>query len=207
MQVKLRKRKNKMTRQKNQLMKYNDQELELLRVLFKDNEDLLFVIRKVFLQFDLEEAERKMLDNIMNDKTFALLKKIFLPELDPDAPLFQMTDLILTLKYEMEGKESSALIFQAKQIEMDYLAQQLEVLKDEKAEQKIKLSELAKLIDDERQIKDAYELIPNITARNWLLSKIDTEIRDMKILSQRSAEQNKYEMKKVMEAMKKNSNK
>ena len=193
-------------RQKNQLMKYNDQELELLRVLFKDNEDLLFIIRKVFLQFELEEAERKILDGVMNDKTFALLKKIFFPEIDPDAPLFQISDLILTLKNEMEGKESSALIFQAKQIEMDYLAQQLEVLKDEKAEQKIKLSELAKLSDGE-VIKDAYELIPNITARNWLLSKIDTEIRDMKILSQRSAEQNKYEMKKVMEAMKKNSNK
>ena len=165
-------------RQKNQKMRFCDAELELMKRVFSDNEDLLFIIRKVLFQFELSEAESVILKDNLSENVRAVLKKMLAPELDPESPLFQITDLQLGLNMPMgtKGEDEMKPQFEAKQLEIDYLTQQLESLNG-KVEEKIKFSELTDLK------KDSHEVFVNITARNWLILFIDSSLQQIKFLA------------------------
>lgn len=171
-----------MPRQTDQKMRFSDVELALIKGLFAGNEDLLFAIRKVMLQFELTESEQEMLRATINEVNYALLHKIFLPTLDGDAPFFQMTDMILGITQDIKAldPEMAWPHIKAKELEIAYIDQQLKVLQNPKASQKIKLADLANLEATKTQREQVYI---NITARNYLLSFVDSNIAQVKFLA------------------------
>ena len=175
-----------MARQKDQKMRFNDSELQLFKALFAENEDLLFIIRKVFLQVPLSITEEKILSDAMSEPAHALLKKTFLPELDADSPLFQLSDMRLGLNVDMKGlsPEQAWPLILTKEMEIDYIEQRVEALKGEKKRDALKLSSMTK---DLRGAGQEQAFI-RITARNYLLSYIDSNLAQIKFLAGESKE-------------------
>lgn len=91
-----------------QQMRFTDQDLSLIRNTFKDNEPLL-----------------------------KLLRKVFLPEIDPNAPIGQMIDLWMTVDVETVDPERAVVNLKARNSLITHIEQQLMQLKilAEKTEQ------------------------------------------------------------------------
>jgi hypothetical protein len=153
---------------------------------FAENEDLLFIIRKFLLQFDLSNEEAKILKGSLTENLYNLLYKTFLPSIDPDAPIFQLTDMVMGLNIEMKSKGIDEMIpqIEAKQLEIEYLEQQFDELKTEKRKKnRIDLQLMASIKG--KKPEEAYR---DITARNYLLSYIDSNIQQIKFLAGKKEE-------------------
>ena len=174
-------------RDPNQKMRYTIEELGLVKSLFADSEDLLFIIRKVMLQFPLNEQEKAALKAVMNEQVSGLMRKTFLPTLDPDAPMFQLTDLRIALGTDIKdcSVDSAWPFIRAKDIEMDYLNHQLKVLDGNESSPPILMEDLANLKLSRSKREDLYI---NVVARNFLLSFIDSNLAQLKALAGRKEE-------------------
>jgi hypothetical protein len=171
-----------MARDINQKMRFTDAELSLMKGLFANNEELLYIIRKALLQFTLTEPEEISLRKSINKEMLGILNKVFLPTLDPESPVFQMTDMVLGLGPDIREKspEDAIPYILAKEIEISYLAQQLDFLENMDNETPIYLEDMANL----KVTKTNKEKVwANIMARNFLLSFIDTHIQQIKFLA------------------------
>jgi hypothetical protein len=164
-----------------QKMRFTDPELSLMKGLFAGNDELLYLIRKVMLQFSLTEAEEVTLRGAMTDKAHTLVCKLFLPELDPEAPLFQLTDMYIGLQGDLKaGVDQSLPYILVKELEIGYIAQQLRALKDPSLEQPISLKGMSKIKPTKSGQVKAWV---NLSARNFLLSYIDSNIQQVKFLA------------------------
>jgi len=168
-----------MIRQKGQTMRFNDVELGLFKKLFADNEDLLFIIRKVLLQIEVSENEQKILDDNLSDDAHTLIKKHYLAGVDGNTPLNQLADMDRIFAAEMQNKsiEEMKIVFKAGFIQQDYLKQQLETLKDNETKQEIILANLKDRVED---YNDYYI---NIKAWNDIVSYIDNNLQQMQVLA------------------------
>lgn len=165
-----------------QKMRYTDTELALFKALFAGDDRLLFIIRKVMFQFDLTDDEKNVLKAAMNETTSALLYKTFMPVLDPTAPLFQVVDLVIGLRDDMkQGVDASWPHIKAKEMEIKYLMQQLRALTaNANEEPEIVFKDLAEL-NGAKTMREAIYI--RITARNYLVSFIDSVTNQMKFLA------------------------
>jgi hypothetical protein len=182
-----------MARQIGQQMRFNDLELSLMKNTFAENEDFLFIIRKVLLQFPLDVMEADQLKGFMTDGVYTLLKKAFLPALDPDAPLFQLVDLQMGLNVDFKSYRIDEMgpYIESKQLVIEYLEQQFEVLKDSKSKMPISLAKMGDLKDQNAAI--------NILSRNYILSYVDSNLQQIKFLAgkkEESVEDTKDRLKK-----------
>ena len=186
----------------NQKLRYTNAELSFIKGLFADNDDLLFLIRKVMLQFELSQAEKDAVKGFMNEQVFTLLTKTFNPWLDPDAPFFQITDLVLGLGADIKALSPDGAwpFIKAKELEVDYIAQQLKVLNGDTTEPKISLEALGSLAGLKTHREQKYI---NITARNFLLSFVDSNCNQLKVLAGLKTET----VEETLERLKSNSNK
>lgn len=164
-----------------QKMRYTDEELGLLKAVFAEDNDKLYIIRKVMFQFPLTEAEKSALQAFMTEPVFAILRKTFLPYPDPDAPLFQIAHLNLALGADTKtlSPDGAWPFFKAKELEIAYLEQQVKALNGE-SEQKIVLSDLTDLNHPKTQREQVWV---NVTAWNWILSFVDSNIQQIKFLA------------------------
>ena len=79
-------------------MRYESNELLLIKNVFNENSDILMAMRKVFFQVKLKKSEIDLLKPITQSKeVMKLLRKTYLPELELDAPVGQLIDLWLTV--------------------------------------------------------------------------------------------------------------
>jgi len=168
-------------RDKDQILMYNRQQLEIIKHTFAENEELLYSIRKVLLQFPITDEQRGQLKTAMTKDVFTVVKMRLLPSLDGDTPLTQLGDLYQSLNNDLRTKSvlDMASLFQSKKIEMEYLEQQFKQLEnvDEKLNPKI-------ILDDLKNITDDFELnYINTTARNFLLSYVDSYLNMVKNLA------------------------
>lgn len=165
-------------------MRFDDVELALMKAVFANNENLLFIIRKVMLQGELTEDERNTITSTMTPELYKLCRKVFLPEIDLDAPLFQIADPYIGLNADVEkvGPEEFWPVYQAKKLEFDFIDQQLECLRDvnEHAEPKISFKDMVK---GKGTKAGKEELYVNIMARNYLLSFVDSSLQQIKFLA------------------------
>lgn len=90
----------KETKNTGQQMRFTDGELSLIRNTFQGQEDLL-----------------------------RLMRKVFLPELDPKAPLGQMIDLWMTVKVDEMTPEQAVINLKARNTLITHIDQQLIQLK------------------------------------------------------------------------------
>lgn len=123
--------------------RYTDDELELLKNVFAENMELIKVIRKVMLQLDMSEAEEVMWKKTFSDNEAlsALMRKMFLPTIDGDAPIHQLVDLYMTINMENKLPEEIASLVKSRQMIVSYLDNQLKVLSGEIKENKTKLAQ------------------------------------------------------------------
>lgn len=175
-----------MARQKDQKMRFSDSELLMFKTLFAENEDLLFTIRKAMLQFELSDAEKKSLKDVMTEQVHALLKKTFSPDLDPDAPIFQLTDMKLGLAADMKSKgvEEMWPFIQAKEVQIAYFDQQIAFLKDFETPIKIVLADMAKDLSS----KTPEQAFIDIHNRNYILSYVDSNLQQVIFLAGQKTE-------------------
>lgn len=158
-----------MNPEKDQIYIFNSAELSLIKNTFAENEPLLFAIRKVLLQFELNDGDRSLL-KLVNTDVLNVLKKRILPEISNVFPLGQLPSLMTTLTNDLKTKDvdDMALQFDAKQLQLDYLEQQFAVLEGKEVEEKIKLAELGNL-----KGKPAKSQFCHMTAYLFLLGYID----------------------------------
>lgn len=191
-----------MARDKGQVLIYNSQELSLISNTFADNEELLYLIRKVLLQFPMTDIEKETVKNLVNPAVYSVIKKRLLPEIDADAPLTQLGDLYQSVNNDLKVKDpvGMAPLFAAKKIEIDYLTQQFRVLElmslkadfEANGENAINLDSL-KHID----LNDLEQTYINTTARNFLLSYVDSFLNLLKNLAGQKGETDEERLKRL----------
>jgi hypothetical protein len=168
---------------------FSDGELQLIQTVFADNEELLYAIRKVFLQFPLTEAEKESIKAQVTPEVFTVLKKKLLPEVSPDAPFGQLADLRQTLTNDLKTRtlEDMDLLMEAKDLETCYLKQQMAALRDicgdidelANPEEQLSLDQMGDL----DPLKPVRERFVGNTARNFILGFVDPMLRDFIVLA------------------------
>lgn len=98
-----------MQEKKKQTMRFSDAELDLVKRTFAENDTLIILLRKKFLQFALSEAETENLQKAfpVGSEVYDLLFKFFNPKLDPEAPIYQVTDMWLNVEIKDRDTEMS----------------------------------------------------------------------------------------------------
>ena len=171
-----------MARDKDQLFIFSKSELALIKAVFADNDALIYTIRKVLLQFPLTLAEEELIRMSVTEPVYDVLRKRILPLMSPDFPLNQIPNILTTITNDLKVKSIDEMIplFEAKQLEIDYLEQQFRILKDIDyvQESSISLVGLAELKD-----KTASRQFVDMTAYLFLLGYIDPSMTMIKVLA------------------------
>jgi hypothetical protein len=181
---------------KGQTMRFTDAELSLIKGLFAENDALLYALRKSLLGFVLDENESAIIKGLSKE-ALKLIRKTFLPTLDPASPFFQLTDMAMGLNVDIKEKsEDEALpLIIAKAIEIQYMDEALRKVEGEDATFTYNLNDLSLLTDE--------NVFVNITARNYLLSYIDSNCKQLEFLAGTKDET----VEQTVARLQKNSNK
>jgi hypothetical protein len=153
---------------KKQVMRYDEQEISLIKNTFKE-EEMLKEIRKQFLQFPSTLT--------LSPDAIKVLKKTLLPVIEPDAPMWQVTDMWLSLNIRERSPEDALLIIKARKLLMDYYEQEFEVLEGNKKARKIKLEDLVEVTDD------ANDMLIRLTARNEIVTHLEQQLAQLSVLA------------------------
>jgi hypothetical protein len=164
---------------KRQTMRLSDSELELIRGTFKDNDDIIKTLRKVFLQMPLSAVDLSMLSIVKGKELHKVLRKLFLPELEWDIPINQQIDLFLTVQLRDMIPEIGAIHIKSVKRWIDYTEQQLNVLKNGNFQDKQKIQ----LKDFEDLDTTDLEIYMNMLARNTIISQTEAQLNQLWILS------------------------
>ncbi len=173
--------------------RYTDNELRLIKVLFCERIDLLKAIRKRFLQLEVNEEERKMLEVFKKDEPYNLLSKTFLPELDGDAPLHQIIDLWMTVNLD-KGSEEAAFLISARGKVIKYLKQRLSVFKGKE----ITKRESLEIKECEAPI-DCLSEYSFLMARNTIIAHIEQQLNQLNILAGKKEETPEETIKRIQQ--------
>lgn len=169
--------KQKQLRQFGQQMRFSDAELFLIKNMFAEDDKVMFAIRKVLLQGELSKEEESLVKSF-NDEMLALLKKIFVRELDFDAPLFQANDYWSNIDCKNQMPDKAYLDMKSRQIVVDYMNQQYKVLAEVDVKQEIGLKSLT--FDPKKQPEQAFL---EMSARNTIINNVDSLLMEQKVLA------------------------
>lgn len=161
-----------MVEKKKQVMRYTDEEINLIKQTFADNDELHRAIFNTFLQLPLSAVEQSILIPIKNHpQVLGILQKAFLPTItDENVPLAQTIDLWMTIDVKDKTPEDGLNAIKAREKLIDYLKQQLGVLSGKKAEP-IKLADCIKI-----KGKKADEVYQDILMRNTLIYHVQQQL-------------------------------
>lgn len=151
-------------------MRYNDKELGLMKSLFAENEDALIALRKKMWGEKMTTTEKNLTK--YNEESLALLKKTFVPELDPNAPINQVIDRWVVANFGDKKPEEARIIFKATKIVIDYLTARLE------GKETVTLEEL--VFNESRD--DETNLV-NMAARNDIIKAIESCLKQIEFLA------------------------
>jgi len=186
---------------KKRTMRFSEKELITIKGVFAENDDLLRTMRKVFYQMPLNAVDLSALELTFKNKPELdrVLRKCFLPEIEADVPFQQQIDLWMTiqLKEMMVGEASVHL--DSIQIWIDYMNQQLEVLKTGKYKKpKIDFKELTDIKED-----IPTERFAKVLARNTIINHVEQQLNQILILAGMKTET----PEETLERLSKDSNK
>lgn len=174
-------------RQKDQIFVFTDDDFALAKSMWGENDDTLFLLRKAFLQLPLELGELEQLKALLTPELWSLLKKRIHPGLDPDCPMTEIGDIYQTLTNDLSTKtvDEMAPLFAAKQLELEYLDQQFEFLKDVMKPYKPMI-----VLEDLKILKNKTpgQQFVDTTARNYLLAHIGKMLSYLKIIAGQKVE-------------------
>ncbi len=169
------------TKQK-QTMRFNDSELQLIKNTFADNDDLIRAIRKVFLQMPIDPVDQQALTGYKGKEIKALIRKVFLPELDPNAPAHQLLDLWMTLSVKDKTPDGLLPEILAREKLIAYIDQQLHDF-DEPGMSAIQFVELTQFDG-----KSPIECFVDLTVRNTLIAHVEMMLTQLTTLAGQKTE-------------------
>ena len=173
-----------------QKMRYNPNELGLIKSTFADNEQAIIALRKKMLGVQLSEVETNL--TTYNDEVMAVLSKTFNPQIDPEAPIHQIIDLWMTVDIKDKTPEQARINCKAREIVLEYVDKRLNGKK---------VFSLDSLIFDSK--KDDETNLVNMTARNTILGHIEQQLQQIDFL----AGQKEETVEELMERLEKDSSK
>lgn len=158
---------------KDQKFIFSDVELELIKTTFAENDELLYAVRNVLLQFELSDAQKQMIRSQVTPEIYTVLRKRILPTPDGSFPLTQLPSIWTTITTDIKtrSKEDMEFLLEAKMLEIEYLEQQFEILKDLDKLPSVKLVDLC---------------VPNyqfMTAYLFLLGYVDPSLNFIKSIA------------------------
>src|SRR3990167_10322914 len=178
--------------------RYTNEELGIFKVFFKDNDALLMVIRKFLLGGALTEDEKKIYATFKENKELVLaVKKEFLPQIDPNAPLFQLVDLFYTIDVKNLVVEGAYYQMQMTEKLCEYLGQKFSEITDGIPS----VLTLASLTYDKS--KGSIQAYIDLGARNLILTYLDTHFFQLGELAKTEWEETEVEKKAREEKEKK----
>lgn len=167
-----------------QKMRFSDEELSLIKNTFTDREDLVQLIRKVFLQDKLEVEEIGKLAFISDSADLLMLfKKTFLPDLETDAPLHQLVDLWMSVDVKDKSIAESVVAMKVRCELRDLIALGIQRLEQPKEKG------LKEIINYEPDFKkDDSEVYISLMARNALIAHTEFQIGQLYTLAGQNGE-------------------
>ena len=157
-------------------MRFSEHELETLKSVFAENDLLLMTFKKFMYQGKLTNEENKILDSVRKENVLNVIKKTFVPKLDPEAALSQSVDLFSNLSPDdSEEKTYNNVVIRTRMY--DYLNRMFELLTTGKAET-ISLEDLIVLGE-----KTPEEIYLDVMLRNILTQHIDFQLLQIKTLA------------------------
>lgn len=131
-------------KEEKRINRFDDKELSIIKNTFRDNEDALKLLRKIFLQLPLSALDEAVYINTFKGKEdlMKILRKTYLPQLDGDAPFSQVIDLWMTVDLKEKNLEEAMLIFKSRQLLIEYVEQQLNKIENFDTDEAIKLSDM-----------------------------------------------------------------
>lgn len=188
--------------QTQQKSRFSDGERQVIKAVFAENEELLKVIRKVMLQMPLNAVESSLAQINFSNKpeTMAVVRKIFLPELDGDAPIFQVVDMWVDLTNDIKDKypDQAMSHLEARDNFIKYIRQQLDCLEGKDTPVKIKFDVMT--VIDGKSDDEAYS---DILTRNKILVHTEQNIQQLLFLAGMKNES----VEDTQKRLEKNSNK
>jgi hypothetical protein len=167
----------KTVEKKKQQMRFTDNELQLIKNTFADNEDLTRAIRKTFLQMPLDPIDQTALKGYKGKEIKALLRKVFLPTLDPNAPPHQLLDLWMTVSIKDKTPDQVLPEILSREKLIAYIDQQLLDL-DGEGMTKIHFTDFTNFED-----KTPLECFIDLTVRNTLIAHVEMMLTQLVTLA------------------------
>lgn len=166
--------------------RYTDDELNLLKNVFAENLPLIKILRKAMLQLEMIEKEDVQCRMTFRNSTplTDLMRKMFLPTIDGDAPIDQIVDLWLTVKIDDKMPEEAKSILEARELTIDYINMQLLALEGNEMTGK--------------QLKDFDVKDPTmLRARNTIIMHVENQLREINGLAGFKAETPEETLKRL----------
>ena len=162
-----------------QILRYSDSELKLLNDTFSERRDLLLLLRKFFLQGELNEIERENVKLFGTINLLPIIRKTYLPEIDLDAPLSQLIDFWLLVDTKGRDLDDLSVELCARQALIDYLGQRFKCLiNGEEDGRDIKLKDL--IYSPDKKIQKAYA---DLAARNMIIKNVEDNTIQLWVLA------------------------
>ena len=97
-----------------QAPRVTDDDCEILSI-FKDDNNLALALRNAFMGFTLTSTQKSLLENRLVPSVKKVLRKMFLPELEPEIAMGQNIDLWMTNDIaSLEDEASFEIVYQTK---------------------------------------------------------------------------------------------
>ena len=176
-----------------QLMRFSDEELKLLNDTFSTRQDLLILLRKFFLQGNLDEVEKESVKLFGTFNLLPIIKKTYLPELDLDTPLGQLLDFWLLVDTKGRNLDDLQVELYARHALITYINQRFKCLINGQEDNRdIKLSSL--VYSKDKKIQKAYV---DLAARNMIIKTVEDNTIQLWVLSGQKRESMKEIQKRL----------
>jgi len=161
--------------------RYSEAEYGVLKSLLKDNDELLYLARKIFLFGGLTEAEiAQAKEAFGRGELHSILKKTFLPEISNDDPITQVTDLWAMVNLENKMPEEVEVEIQARKRVNEMLSDALKRLQEPTSE-KIDLTAYS-------PSEDPTENHIALKARNLFINGMTIQFANLRLMARRESE-------------------
>lgn len=178
---------------KKQTNRFSDAELNTIKSTFSENDDLIKALRKHFLQLPLSAVDQAILGTIKGkEAVLKVIRKAYLPEIDGDAPIHQVVDLLLTLKIDDKTPELAYPHILARHKLIEYIDGQLKFLEVNGNAANLNFVYLGNI--DNKKADDAYV---DLLARNTFISHNEQQLSMFLLLAGRKDETPEQTMARI----------
>ena len=171
-------------------LRFSEEELSLIQNTFSDRHDLFVVLRKLYLQIELDKNEEALLGTLKD--TSGIIRKIFLPVIVGDEPVNEIIDLKMSVVLKELDIERGYIELASREALVAFNEEFLRELEDGK-ERKIQFEDF-KFVDG-----DALKTYQNGYIRNTLLAHIESRLYQIQILAGESTETPEEKMKRLQQ--------